>query len=59
LNPKSSFEEGAEEGDAVSRSPGLGDVPTANLASELVTKVIEETQTGSPKCPSWRVANGE
>ena len=39
LNPKSSFEEAADEGDAVSRSLGLGDVPATNLASVLEEKL--------------------
>lgn len=39
LNRKSSFEEAADEGDAVSRSLGLGDVPAANLASVLEDKL--------------------
>jgi len=39
LNPKSSFEEAADEGDAVSRSLGLGDVPAASLASVLEQKL--------------------
>lgn len=39
LNPKSSFEEAADEGDAVSRSLGLGDVPAAKLASVLEQKL--------------------
>lgn len=39
LDRKSSFEEAADEGDAVSRSLGLGDVPAANLASVLEEKL--------------------
>lgn len=39
LSSKSSFEEAADEGDAVSRSLGLGDVPTTNLASVLEQKL--------------------
>lgn len=39
LNKKSSFEEAANEGDAVSRSLGLGDVPAASLASVLEDKL--------------------
>lgn len=39
LNSKSSFEEAAEEGDAVSRLIGLGDVPSARLSSVLEEKL--------------------
>jgi Zn-dependent peptidase ImmA (M78 family)/transcriptional regulator with XRE-family HTH domain len=39
LSRKSSFEEAEDEGDAVSRSLGLGDVPVANLASVLEDKL--------------------
>jgi len=39
LNKKSSFEEAADEGDAVSRSLGLDDVPAARLASVLEDKL--------------------
>lgn len=39
LNRKSSFEEAADEGDAVSRSLGLGDMPAASLASVLEDKL--------------------
>lgn len=39
LNRRSSFEEAADEGDAVSRSLGLGDVPAASLACVLEEKL--------------------
>lgn len=39
LNPKSSFEEAADEGDAVSRSLGLGEAPAMRLARVLEDKL--------------------
>jgi Zn-dependent peptidase ImmA (M78 family) len=39
LNPKSSFEEAADEGDAVARALGLGDIPAVSLAAVLEQKL--------------------